>query len=249
MKLDVVPPHENFKGLPYGEWVALWNKWLMSEDPDTYDGGDILFLRGNVDYKHVDGLAGGTRFIDPQGIYDRTGEKGEHIFEGTAIFIPIFTFMLVLGDLYDGRVVRKEEELRYLARRDINEGGPMWATIKKKGRKATRIVNNLKDYFAYSPLFRLNVPESSLLRERMELPLEPGVYDAVSAGYFLIIKSLPPSTYRIMFGEKGPGEYYTNSIYDIFVKGKRRDSVKDKSGSMLTFRRLQGMTSLPKQLQ
>ena len=53
MKIDVVRPTENFRGMSYSEWATIWSNWLFSEDPDTYDGGNILFLRGNVSYKPV----------------------------------------------------------------------------------------------------------------------------------------------------------------------------------------------------
>jgi hypothetical protein len=230
MNVDVVPPELNFRGMSYGEWVTVWNNWLLSEDPDTYDGGDVLFLRGNINYKPVEGIEGAPRHIDPHGVYDRTGQKGERIFEKTSIFFPVIDSMIKIGEMYDGNVIERIEELRYTVNKDINEGGSMWATIIRKGDiKPSKIVKNLKDYRVESPLFRLVIPKNSLLKDKTEYASKPGIYDAVSGGYFIMIRSLPPSTYRINFGAKGRGTYRTNAVYDIVVEGKKRDRVVDES--------------------
>ena len=147
MKIDVVYSDETFRGMSYGEWISVWNNWLFSEEPDTYDGGNMLFLRGNINYRPIGDTEGGPRHIDPQGLYDRTGTKGERIFEGTSIFFPVIDAMARVGDLYDGRVLKTMQEIRYAANKDINEGGPMWATIAQKDEGSTfKIVNDLKDF-------------------------------------------------------------------------------------------------------
>jgi len=238
MKIDVVRPTENFRGMSYSEWATIWSNWLFSEDPDTYDGSNILFLRGNVSYKPVDDSEeGGPRHIDLRGIYDRTGQNGERIFEGTSILIPVIVSMFSIGDIYEGIKLKTPQQLRYTANIDLDRGGPMWATIMRKGeRHAYKIVNNIRDYRVATPLFKFIVPDNSLLMDKAEVPVRPGIYDAVTVGFFLLIKLLVPSTYRINFGGKGTGAYYTNSLYDITVQGKRRDTVKDESSSTVTFK-------------
>jgi hypothetical protein len=231
MKVEAVHPGENFRGMSYGDWAALWWNWLLSEEPDDYDGGDVLFLRGNVEYKLAGGVAGAPSYSDPKGYYDRTGKFGEKIFEGTAIFFPVLTAMLHIGELYDGRSLKNELDIRFAARKDISEGGAVWANIMKKGQKKTnKIVNDVRDYRIESPRFKLEVAEKNRFRDRMESPLKPGFYDCVTVGYYLLIKSLPASIYRIQFGGKGRGTYYTNSLYDITVKKKRKGPVADISG-------------------
>jgi hypothetical protein len=231
MKLDVVPPAENFRGMSYGDWAVLWSKWLLSEHPDSYAGSDVLFLRGNVDYKPLGGTTGGPRHSDPKGTFYRTGKNGERIFEDTAIFFPVVNAQLNIGELYDGRVIKDEDDARFAARKDINEGGPMWADITRKGdKKPSRIAKDLRRFRIESPLFKLVVSQKSQLRDKMESPLEPGTYDSVTVGYYILIRSLPPSKYRIHFGGKGRGAYYTNSVYDITVHRKKEDSVIDRSG-------------------
>jgi hypothetical protein len=60
---------------------------VLSEEPDTYDGGDMLFLIGNVNLKPVGDLEGRPRHLAQKGMYDRTDRSAERIFEGTLIAI------------------------------------------------------------------------------------------------------------------------------------------------------------------
>jgi hypothetical protein len=229
LRVNIVRPSENFLGMSYSEWVMTWCNWLFSEDPDTYDGGDIVFLRGNVDYLPVNDSGKGPRFIDPEAIYDRTGQNGQIVFERTAILVPVIVGMLIEGELYEGKILKTPEQLRYSANLEIRKCGPIWATIMRKGdAKAHQIVNNLKTYYVATPLFKLNVPASSFLKDRADLPYDPGIYDMAAAGIFLLINSLPPSTYRINFGGI-TGAYHTDSVYDITIQGKRKETLKDIS--------------------
>jgi hypothetical protein len=233
MKIDIVQPDENFGGMSYGQWAAEWNKWLFSKDPDTYNGGNVLFLRGNVDYRPISTKKNSPRYADRNAIYDRTGSKGESIIEGIAIFVPIITTVLFIGDNYEGKIVRNEKDLRYYANKDTDDTTKMWAAIKRKGDKnAFSLVKNLDKYRFESPLFRLGVPKGSLLRERMEFTIKPGIYDAITAGYFIMIRCLPPSFYRINFGGEGMGVYVTNSVYDIEVI-QRKKQLRDSSSAVL----------------
>jgi hypothetical protein len=219
--------------MSYSEWVMTWCNWLFSEEPDTYDGGDIIFLRGNLNYQPVNGLASGPRFIDPKGIYDRTGQNGHAIFERTAVFVPVIVGMFIGGELYEGKRLKTPEQLRYSANLEIRRSGPIWATIMKKGDATPHeIVNNLKDYYVATPLFKLIVPENSFLKDKTDIPYSPGIYDMVAAGIFLIISSLPPSTYRINFGGQ-TGAYHTDSVYDIVIQGKRKETLEDISARRL----------------
>jgi|SRR5215203_1378689 len=234
MRLEIVSPNENFRGMSYGEWAVEWNKWLFSEDPDTYDGGNVLFLRGNVDYRSVGNQPGSPRYVDPEAIYDKTGGNRENIIEGTAIFIPIITSILFLSDNYEGRIIKDEQELRYFINKDTDNTGEIWAAIKRKGEdRPIKLVKNLKQYRFESPLFKIEVPFNSLLRNKMEVPVKPGIYEGITAGYYIMIKSLSPSTYRLIFGGTGVGVYRTNSVYDIDVVKKEKERTKDTSNSII----------------
>jgi hypothetical protein len=232
MKFEVAAHNENFNGMSYGEWAAAWNNWLVSSKP-IYDGGRMLFLRGNIDYRPAGKQRSGPRFLDPSACYDRTGSKGEDIFEGTAIFIPVITASWSISNIYDGRLIENEQELRYFVNKDLDEGGTMWAKIRNHdSTESSMIVKDIRDYRIESPVFRLRIPRGSLLNNKMEEYVKPGIYDTVVGGYFILLKSLPLSRYRIAFGGKGRGPYYTNAIYDISVLKKPKDKIRDVSATV-----------------
>jgi hypothetical protein len=204
----VLQPGETFHGLSYGDLFARWNNWLLSSHP-TYDGGDILFTRGNLGYNS-----------DPTAFLDMTNlsGNGQKISSETAIFVPIITCQFNIGDQYGGGTLQDEETVRKAVRDHIYGGGQFWATIMKRSSPSKMyIINELERFYVESPRFQLIVPEDSVLRTHMEYPLEPGVYDAVVGGYCLLLKKLPDRHWTINFGGKGRYEYYTNSLYDIDI--------------------------------
>jgi hypothetical protein len=231
LKLEVVLPTENFRGMSYGDWMAAWHQWLLSDNP-SYNGENILYLRGNVDYRPVGGKEDGPRYVDPNAIYDRTGDKGEIIDERTAILVAILTSQYHIGEFYNGRKVTGIPSLRYVANKDT-DGGSIWATITEKGNKTMKLVPDLKEYRFESPLYLLSVPKNSKLRTKMDNPLKPGNYHAITVGYFVLIKSLPIGTYRIRFGGSNGSAYHTNSLYEIKVLRKSKDNVIDKSDRLI----------------
>jgi hypothetical protein len=232
VEFDVVPAHENFRGLSYGDWAAIWNNWLMSEDPDNTTRKDILFLRGNLGYKPVGTSNHTPRFSDPRSALTRIEENAERIFEKTAILIPVLTATYSIGDIYEGRRLHTECELRDAVNRDTDESLRIWARIAL-GKKVLRIVDDLNEYRIESPLFKLSIPTNSRLRLRTQIVADAGIYDAVVGGFFLILRSLLPGKYRIEFGGKGRGNYGTNSIYDIVVGGVRDNTIIDSTIEMI----------------
>jgi hypothetical protein len=231
LKLDTLLPSETFRGMSYGDWIAAWHQWLVSDNP-SYSGENILFLRGNVNYRSVGDKEdddGGPRYLDPKAVYDRTKDNGETIYDGTAILIPILTSHFYIGDFYNGRKITSIPYLRYVTNKDT-DGGSIWATIMKKGDKVTKIVSDLKEYRFESPLYLLSIPKNSKLRKKMDYPPNPGSYHAITVGYFVLIKSLSAGTYRFRFGGSNGSAYHTDSLYDINILKKRKDNVIDKSG-------------------
>ena len=236
---DILLPKENFIGMSYGEWAAEWWKWLLgSKNPDYSKGDPVLFLRGAYEYY----IEGGNR--NPRSTHnDRTGDRKIEISEGTAIFFPVIQAEFNEGDSDPddgGKKITTEAEMRYLARRDIDEGGVMGATIKKGNGTPTKIVDDLKHYRAESPLFKLVVSDKSPLKDYLEIAQKAGTFDAVTDGYWILIRSLPPSEvpYRIHFEAKGRGRYFNSGTYDIIVKpkqtSKQTSSVEDISDSLIT---------------
>jgi hypothetical protein len=215
--VNIVEPHLNFRGLSYGNWAVTWCNWLLSENPDDYEGG-VLFLRGNVNYGPIGGVKGAPLHLDPKAYYDRTGDMGETIFAGTPIFFPILNAITCEGDIFDGTIVKSEHNMRYAAYKDITESEKMWATIRNPVQgPAKPLVMNINDFLIESPLFVLTVPKKSALRKKLENSMKPGTYLSITVGYYILVEFSLPSTYRLEFGGYGRGSYHTDARYDIRV--------------------------------
>ena len=230
MKVDVLKPWETFKGMSYGDWSAVWTNWLLSNEVDSYKGEDILFLRGNIDYKPTSSSPGALRHQESDSFLDKTGDKGYKVIEGTAVLIPVTVVYSTIGENFDGKIIETELELRRGLNSDFNLIRTIWAAIKKINcKKSYKIVPKITSYKIESPLFQLRVPSNSILNEFQDEPLKPGTYNSVVGGYFLLVKSLPQSKYRVSFGAEGPGEYSTRSVYDIEVYSRTPRITKDIS--------------------
>lgn len=281
----VVKDSDNYRGMSYGNWVSVWTNWLFSGYPEYNPLSDMLFLRGYFGYRYsqssnsiqnlyeYDYLARTAtrarlskdiqRTVETRPIYNRVGLKdganlGLVIPFGTSIMIPVMTATVWKGEVFEGRILEDEEDLRNAARKDTDESREIWsvwktvrdrttlgAIVKRgvrtldsadkvlKGGKEWNdyepMVRNLACYRIESPLFTLTISDKSPFRETMGL--EPGNYDTVTIGYFLILKDLDEGVYRFHFGGRGRDNYQTDAIYEIIVSSElmRRVFVVDVS--------------------
>ena len=88
------------------------NNWFFSRDVDIYDGQDILFLRGHVNFKPVSEVEAAIRYQDPESFLDMTGQKEPKILEGTSILIPISVSYNAIGCYFEGIAIENEIDLR-----------------------------------------------------------------------------------------------------------------------------------------
>jgi hypothetical protein len=232
----VIDVEENFRGRSYGDWVATWANWLLSEDPDRSNEDDqMLFLRGSLAYyEYAERRKDLNSLPDAQRFYNRTGDQCLVISEGTAIFIPVLTALYFIGGPFEGSTLADEQQVRYAVRKENDKSGGIWARLQGADRSANTwrpIVNNLESYRVESPLFKLTISEKNpfLKYYAVEYPLGPGEYNAVVDGYFLIMKELPFESCRIQFGGKGRGDYRTDSVYDMHVIPRPKGLIKDIS--------------------
>jgi hypothetical protein len=74
------------------------------------------------------------------------------------------------------------------------------------------------------------VSNESIIVDKLDLPQKAGTFDAVADGYYMLIRSLPPSNepYRIHFEAVGQNNYYNSATYDIIVKPKQTSRMEDK---------------------
>jgi hypothetical protein len=95
----------------------------------------------------------------------------------------------------------------------------MWAVIRdlSKPSQYQNIVDNLYDHYVESPLFKLTVSTKNPFKDELPEPIQPGIYDTVVGGYFILMK-LPQGSYLIWFGANGPGINHSEAYYQLNVK-------------------------------
>lgn len=228
--MKVVPPGETFRGLSYADWVAIWSNWFSSRDVDAYDGENMVFLRGYANFRAVSDVKGAMRYQDPEGFFDRRGDKKLNILKGTSVFVPTAVSVNTIGGCSDNKVIENEKDLRKVVNDDIDDVSSIWVKVKiNHCKKPIKLVADLRPYRVETPLFKLNIPKDSALNHLIDNPMKHGVYDAVAVGYFVLLPDLAPSTYRIDFGCHGPGDYSTRGVYDITVYHDTRKEPNDIS--------------------
>ena len=90
---------------------------------------------------------------------------------------------------------------------------PVLLSVKINGVR----IPNLKKYYAESPEFVLDIPKSSKLRHSFDPLPRIGKSPAVSAGYWIMLRPLPPGTYKIIFKGKHADGYMSCGDYTIRV--------------------------------
>ena len=186
----------------YGEWASEWWNWVVSENPDRYLEHDpIIFLRANIDYEFV---GDGNKRVNATTHLDMTKEKRICISEDTAIFFPVIESELNYGDPNPGdnkKILTTTYEMRHFVRKDSDMCGPVGATIRHGDEPPQKLVDDITEYRAESPPFDIVIPEDSFLKDKMEWTMKPGVFHAVTDGYWILIRSLPTSDkqYQIHF--------------------------------------------------
>jgi hypothetical protein len=216
----IVKTSENYRGLSYGNIIATWQAWLLSENPDEQQHGNILFLRGNLGYHQSNSYYLHSLIQIP---------------EGTGILVPIITTHYVMGDSYKGKIINTELYLKKAVREHVDAAGPFWATFEKIGKKyrAFKLVPNLESFRVESMLFDLYISKKNPFLNKMDEPNYPGKHIGLVSGYFVLLRDLPISSYRIRFGGYGMDNFYTDSLYEINIVSKEKTS-KDVSALNFT---------------
>jgi hypothetical protein len=189
----IVPPMEIYNGLSYGGWAAAWCNWLFS---DQYQAGSVYFLRGNVDK-------------EPKVVITR--KNAVTIYNDVAIFFPIIcTFS---SKLLNPNVMNEMQR-----RKDSTE--PERDPILLKLEINDTEIPNLHDYYAESPEFILEINEMSPLLRYFNPPVTVGRSEAVTAGFWMLLKPLPVGIYTIKFEGRHRDGFMTSGHYSIKIKDR-----------------------------
>lgn len=216
----IIKTSENFKGLSYSDIITLWLRWLLSDNPDRDQWGNIFFMRGSVGFHKCNSF-----------YFKSTAE----ISFGTAILVPIITTHFTMGERYGDDEITDEFNLRRAVREHVNSAGPFWATLEMNYRppRIFKLVSDLESFRFESMVFELNISKKNPFLDKMDEPNYPGKHLAMVGGYFVLLHNLPPRSYRIRFGGYGMDGFYSESLYEINIKSWPRVR-KDISGVKFT---------------
>lgn len=187
---SIVQPHENFKGLSYGNWTSIWWNWLFS---DQVQYGSIHFLRGNTDKE------------DP---IIRTGVNSPVIYSGTTIFFPIICTI-------SSKLLFEHASTQMIRRRESAERQKIPVLLNVEINRVR--IPNLKNYYVESPEFVLEIPKTSKVRRLTDPPARIGKSPAVSAGYWIMLRPLPPGSHKIIFEGKHADGFRSYGEYTVKV--------------------------------
>jgi hypothetical protein len=175
----IIPPNANYGGHSYGEWGAQFWKTLFAIP--VVDGDHPYLSGGALD------AGQGMVFLTASG---NGATFNVTIEPGSALFFPIINAecSVLEPEPFHGD---DEAELRACANHHIDHTSGLLATIDGVP------VSNLAAYRFESPLFEFALPEDNLFAF-FGLDAPAGTTSpAVDAGYYLLLKPLPPGLHTI----------------------------------------------------
>jgi hypothetical protein len=207
---EVIPLQENYGGRSYSSLASDWWLWICGIPPDdrhplnaegeTQTGeGEVRFLAGTF------------------GGFGTPIQRNCKIPPGKAIFFPAVNVICCTQeqDQEEGEGNTTEEKLLNAADKDMDKVTSM--EVRINGRQ----VPNLENYRVKSRPFDLLLRGENILASHGH-PEATGPGKAVTVGYYLLLRPLPPGTYEIYIkatGEPthGPDPFDSEVTYTVEV--------------------------------
>lgn len=225
----VVPANELYRGKSYAEWISDWYNWFVSEEPDDHNRGPVVFLKSYPSPRKLKAKAEDKEPMDSS--YKSTfinypnlavGNDSIEIFDDQAILAPVMGANM---DAEDSATT--EEYMRNWVRNQIDNGDnpPKSYQLTINGQPVFDDEDALHAYRVETPLFQLMIPDTEFgasLKDFMEIPYKPGIYNSVADGYFVLLKDLKKTAYVIHCYSQGSNyggkqRYYSEYIYHIKI--------------------------------
>lgn len=226
VRKGVLKPDGMYRGLTYGQYLCEWLRLFHSDTP-SYRGypGEIYYLFGNNSFI-TDTNTGSRRQLDTfqnNALNDDGTFRGQIIFQDTAIFVPVMNAFYSVGEmsLYDGYVLQTIADCQYVCRRDMNETPSLYCDLTSEDGETTDLFGDV--LWIESPTFNLTVTENNPMRKRIEMPIDPGIYETFIAAYAIMLNTssssfLDEGHYRLRYGGIGRGSYINDSVQDFIVR-------------------------------
>jgi hypothetical protein len=212
----VIQPSQAFKNKTYQGWVQDWSNWFYQANPDRNNNGEVVFLRS---MPLSDGNYTGEGVV-------MVGNDSLEISEDQGVLVPVITANYVADH-------SETAEWLYGTVRSHILGGdhpPSKEQLRINGEPFDDGSGEeyLGKYEIETPIFTLNIPDSSLgpsLKDQIEVPMQsPGFFPSVTRGYFVILR-LSAGEHDIECYATGAttayGQYYASLLYHISVQESR----------------------------
>jgi hypothetical protein len=173
----VFSPDSEPYGMTYGEWTAVWWKWFFSmptpENPINDQTGELCASNQSGSVWFLVGSGGGE------------AERSCDVPAGVAILIPA---IIVECSLAEDDSLKTEADLRACAKSDQDLVTDVWATVDGVELPDDQV------YRVDSPLFDFNFISDNVISA------PEGPTQAVSDGFWVFLKPLPPGNHDIHVG-------------------------------------------------
>lgn len=173
--VEIFPPDSHPYNLTYGEWSAKWWQWGISIPLDKSPFDDPTGERCGTSQNDSN-----MWFL--AGTYGGDAVRTCEIPAGRAV---IFSPITVRCDFIVDKVSKTEADLRKCAKDDQDTVNVLNVSIDGKP------VDNLKLFRMQSPLFDVTFPANNVAG------VPPGTTQAVSDGWFIILKPMPIGQHQI----------------------------------------------------
>jgi hypothetical protein len=199
---SVYPINSKPYGLTYGEWTVKWWQWASSipakDNPVADENGEKCAVGQNdPNVWFIAGTGGGE------------ATRACTIPAGKAILVSIIN---VVCSYATDPGLKSESELRSCAKADQDKATNLQASVDGVA------IPNLKMYRVQSPLFNMTLPNDNVLAS------PPGTTQAVSDGYWILLKPLQLGNHEIHFSGSlvdftatGALNFVSDAKYDIRI--------------------------------
>src|SRR5438874_1039571 len=195
----VLPPQAHPYGHSYGEWAAAWWQWALTQPAATNPVLDQTGANCSVGQEGKVWFLAGSFGSEP---VNRTCT----VPAGTALLIPVLNYVYC-AFATDPPEQRTEEFVRSQVSfvPDLATG----LTASVDGVSVTDIHGR---YFEESSLFSVVLPEDNIFGLPEGFVLDP----CVDAGYYILVRPLPPGEHNIHFAG-ALGDFSLDVTYEITV--------------------------------
>jgi hypothetical protein len=189
--IEIIPPDSEAYGASYPEWTSKWWAWVLSIPQDKNPTND------GTGKNCGEGQSGEVWFL--AGTSGGSAVRECTIPYGKAIFFPILNSECSYSEFPE---YTTEAELRSCSKSLFDLINNLQLTVN--GIR----VQNLEKYRVESPLFNVTFPTSNIYG------VTPGPSQAVSDGFWIMLKPLPVGRHQISFG--GAGVDFTSTTTENF---------------------------------